>query len=301
VTALRPSTTSDRPFTPVSAQLHVLTDANGEYRLEGLSSDDYFVVVLPQNGSGSPLQRAKDGYGRTFFPNASDVKAAGRVRVRNTETTHADVTLAPARLATISGIVMASDGQPARTGTVQLSHGDYLFGLDSHAYGLPASGRFLISAIAPGTYFLTFHESAWPPPRGEVPLISQTKVVVAGDDVPDIRVIPIHMVQASGRIVMAQELRASADVSVMTIGGSPVDFDGNAFPQRAGAVQQDLTFTFKTGPSPGRVRVFPESVWSIKSVRLKGIDVTGAPLEFIDGKDITGLEVEVTRRAPGRR
>jgi len=301
VTALRPSASGDRPFTFVSALLHVLTDANGEYRLSGLMADDYFVVVLPKNALGSPRQPLRTGFGQTFFPNASEVKAAVKVRVSNTSTVRADVTLAPARLASVSGVVVGSDDQPAKGGTLEFAHGDHLFGLDSHGYRLAPSGLFNLGSIAPGTYFLVFHESAWPPPRGEIPLISQVKVVVSGDDVSDVKVAPIHMVQASGRVVMDASARASADLSTMTIGASPVDFDGNPGPQKPSTLQADLTFSFKTWPSQGRLRVSPADVWTIKSIRVNGVDVTNSPIAFVKGKDVTGLEVEVVRSRYGRR
>ena len=57
-----------------------------------------------------------------------------------------------------------------------------------------------------------------------------------------------------------------------------------------------MTFSFKNWPGAVRVRVFPENVWQIKAVRLNGADVTGKPIELVEGKDLSGLEVEVVRR-----
>jgi hypothetical protein len=121
-------------------------------------------------------------------------------------------------------------------------------------------------------------------------------VVVSGADIAGVRVEPIHMVEASGRLVMDAATRASVDPSTVTIAVTPVNFDGNPGPQRPGAAAPDLTFTFATWPGAGRVRVFPEAAWTIKSIRLTGVDVTNTPIAFVEGKPVKGLEVEIVRR-----
>jgi hypothetical protein len=107
------------------------------------------------------------------------------------------------------------------------------------------------------------------------------------------------MVQAAGRVIADGTPLTTADLSSMTVGASPIDFDGNPGPQQAGVLKPDMTFDFKTWPSVGRVRVLPEAVWVIKAVRLNGVDVTNG-IEFAEGKEVTGLVVEITRRQPGR-
>jgi hypothetical protein len=300
VTALRPPASSDRPFEIVSVLLHAITDANGEYRLDGLSIGDYFILALPKNAPGSPQQPVRTGYGKTFFPNASDVKSAGTVHVSGAEPARADLALVPAHLAVVSGVVIGASGQPVQGGVLEITHGDRLFGLDGRGYRLPASGAFAIPSVPPGTYFLVLHESPWPPPRGTIPDVSQAKVVVAGEDVSRVRVVPIHMVQASGRLVMDAVTRATADPSTMSVGPTPMDFDGNPGPTRPGVPQADLSFAFKAWPGRCRVRVLPEGLWAIKSIRVNGVDMTNTPIDFVEGQETKGLEVEVVRRTPGR-
>jgi Carboxypeptidase regulatory-like domain len=300
VTALRPPSSTDRPFEIVSVLLHAITDSNGEYRLDGLSIGDYFILALPKNDPGSPQQPVRTGYGKTFYPNASDVKVAGRVHVNGAAPARADLALVPARLAVVSGVVIGTSGQPVQGGVLELTHGDHLFGLDGRGYRLPPGGAFAIPSVPPGTYFLVMHESAWPPPRGTIPDVSQVEVVVAGGDVSGVRVVPIHMVQASGRLVMDAVTRAAADASTMTVGPTPINFDGNPGPTQPGVLQADLTFAFKAWPGLCRVRVLPEGLWAIKSIRLNGVDMTNTPIDFVEGQEIKGLEVEVVRRTPGR-
>jgi len=41
------------------------------------------------------------------------------------------------------------------------------------------------------------------------------------------------------------KLLATADLSSMTVGASPIDFDGNPGPQQAGVLKPDMRFDFK--------------------------------------------------------
>jgi len=299
VTALRPNASSPKKFQFVSALLHTRTDTDGQFRLDGLALGDYYVVALPHNGAGSGVLANRSGFRMTFFPNAIDVAGAQTVHVTGTSPAQADVTLAPGRLAVISGIVIGSNGQAVAGGKLEIAHGNGLFGLDSGAFPLRSNGTFALAGVPPGEYFLVLHESAWPPARGTIPTISQVKVVVGDSDVTAVRVMPIHMVPAAGRVIADGTPLTTADLSSMTVGASPIDFDGNPGPSQAGVLKPDMTFDFKTWPSVGRVRVLPEAVWVIKAVRLNGVDVTNG-IGFAEGKEVTGLEVEISRRQPGR-
>jgi hypothetical protein len=72
-------------------------------------------------------------------------------------------------------------------------------------------------------------------------------------------------------------------------------------PQRPGTARSDLTFAFETWPLPARIRVVIDSPgWVVKAVRHDGADITDKPIDFVQGKEVTGLEVEITR-GPIRR
>jgi hypothetical protein len=95
--------------------------------------------------------------------------------------------------------------------------------------------------------------------------------------------MPIHMVAGSGRVVVDAATRAAMTPSTLTVGVSPVDFDGNPGPTKSGVLQDDLSFSFKAWPASCRIRVLPEALWTIKSVKLNGVDVTGKPIDFVEG------------------
>jgi hypothetical protein len=291
-----------RRFSPVDVRLHALTNERGEFRLDGLYFGEFYIVALPHN---PPLDATRhlnrSGYATTFYPSALSLADAKTLRVTTGGPPTADITLIPARVSTISGTVIASGGQPASGGTCGLAHGDGLFGLDARAVVIRPDGTFVAPALQPGTYFLQLREGTWPPPRNEIPSVSGARVLLADHDVTDVRVVPIHMVRATGRIVVDPSLRGATNWRTVEIAASPIDFEGNPGPQRPGTVKDDLTFEFRTWPTAGRIRVFPEAEWSIKGIRLNGRDITGAPIEFGKGRDIGGLEVEIARGAAGRQ
>jgi hypothetical protein len=305
VTALTPQPNVSRGFSFVSARLGSMTNEQGEFRLDVGRLGEFYLVALPHNrllnANGQPN---RVGYANTFYPNATRVADARRVVVNAGSPATAHITLAPATLAVVAGTVTGSEGRLVPSGVLGVSHGDGLFGLDSRRMTIGANGSFVIPAFPPGTYYLQFREGAWPPARGEIPLVSGAKVVVDGRDIPDVRVKTIRMVAATGRVVVDDGSAFGLKPSEIRIGASPIDFDGNPGPQQPGVLRDDMTFEFKTWPSVGIVRVTlpsaspqaPLPEWTVKAVKLNGADVTDKPVEFAEGKVVSGLEIVLARR-----
>ena len=299
VTALRPEAPpGPRLFSFVSVQLHAITGEGGEFRLDGLPHGRFYVVVLPHNpplDARSQLNRS--GSGNTFYPSATEPAGAKLVASSLGFDQPIIVTVTAARLGTIEGSVITAAGQPAHGGVLGLTHGDGLFGLDSRRAAIRNDGTFAIAGLQPGTYFLQYHESAWPPPRGTVPLVSGAKVVVSGQALRDVRVTPIAMVRATGRLVIDAAIRSRLDPSRVQVGASPVSFDGNPGPQRPGTVQADLTFQFATWPGPGSLRVVVDArEWAVTAIRRHGVDVTNTAIDFVPGQEVSGLEIHLALR-----
>jgi hypothetical protein len=187
------------------------------------------------------------------------------------------------------------NGRPVSGGALFLAHGDGLFGLDGRGVQIRSTGAFVTPALFPGTYFLRFHDGISPTNPESLFQVSGAKVVVAGADVANVRVMPISMVKATGRLVVSEADRPALQVSTMTVGATPIDFDGDPGPQRPGVPNEDLSFEFRTWPSVGTVRVSPESEWIIKSVHISGVGVPDQRITFHQGKDISNLEVEIVR------
>jgi hypothetical protein len=102
-------------------------------------------------------------------------------------------------------------------------------------------------------------------------------------------------VTATGRIILAATDRDAIKPEQVTIGASPVDFDGNPGPQRPGKPKSDWAFDFGTWPGAGKIRLTLPEGWSVQYVRLNGADVTGKPIEFVAGTRVSGLEVAIAR------
>lgn len=295
------SRAGQRVFHPSDVRLRAVTNPQGEYRLNQIPLGEHYVVAIPQNAPVTGDGRInRNGYAITYYPSAPAASSAGPVVVTVKGPATADITLRAVALNVVSGTVFGSDGKPVNAGTLGVAHGDNLFGVDGKGYRIRADGGFVIPGLAPGTYFLHFREGVWPPPRDVIPRVSVAKVILAGTDAAGVRVVPVQMVRGTGRLIVDASVRDKLPAD-MTVSATPVSFDGNPGPQRAGTVQPDLTFEFRTWPGPGKIRVFPEdSGWNIKSVRYKGTDVTATGIDFVEGTDITGIEVELTRGPGGR-
>ena len=295
ITALRPAPARPYGFEPVSVQLKTETDEHGNFVLDGLAPGEYYVIAVPRNPAVDAAGRLNaSGYANTFHPSAVHVADAARVRVAPFARATANITLAPTPLRTVTGTVTGAAGRPVPGGLLMLGRGDGLFGLFSGAIQIRPDGSFAVAGLQPGTYYLHFRESAWPPPRGVAPDISGATVVVRDADIANVRVVPVPMVRGTGRVVIDAAARSSLRVSEITVGGSPIDFSGNPGPQLPGAVKEDLTFEFRTWPSVGRLRVSGlPSTWTVKAIRVNGVDATDKPIDFVAGRDVVGIEIEL--------
>ena len=292
VTAVYRDVREGRTFTPVSVKAVAESQADGRFSLALPYAGEFYIVGLPRPGRPSLY-----GHRTTFHPSAKTVAEATPVHVEPGTPAAADIVMLPAKLGIVSGVVLGSDGKPVPNARVAVGRGEGFFGLASVGFTALPDGTFRVGGVPPGTYFFAYHESAWPPPRDIIPKVSQATVVVGDRDVAGVRVVPLQMVRATGRVVVDPALRASLPHAAMRVSASPVPVDGNPGPQRGGQVQQDLTFELLTWPMPGKVRAFIEAPgWTVKAVRLNGVDITDKVIDFVQGKEITGLEIELVRR-----
>ena len=288
---------AERPYHIASARLGAVTGANGRYELELPHAGEFFLVALPRYLSAGPTPSPqRTGYGHTFYPGVARFADAVPVQVRPGTAITADLTLIAARLAVVSGMVFDSTGQPAKGGRIAMAHGDGFFGVNGRTVSFLPGGRSAIPNLPPGTYFLHFHESVWPPPRGTVPLISTAKVVVNGADIRDVRVMPTKPVRVTGRLIIEGDGPAPRPGS-MTVSASPVPIDGNPGPSYPGAATPEGTFEFRGWPLPSRILVSSADrrEWTVKTVKVNGREWPNGIIDLEQLRDVTGLEVVVVR------
>jgi hypothetical protein len=282
---------------PVDIRLGSITNASGEFRLDQLAAGSYYVVAIPRpiprnQAIAADNEAYRFGYAITYYPGVERVSEARSVTVSASAATTAEIRLASAHLAEVSGTAIGADGHPARGGTMLVAHGDGLFGIDSVGVPIRPDGTFLVKGLPPGTYFLQLREGKWPPPRDVIPKVSGATVRVYDGDVKHVRAMPIEMVKVTGRLIVDPTQR-SLRPSEIRISGAPTDWNGNPGPQRAGTLRDDFTFEFRTWPSKGYIRVWVGSQeWTTKTVRLKGVDLAGKDIDF-SGPEISGVEVEL--------
>ena len=298
VTALLPSRTPNQPFALVSARLRTTTDAHGNFRLEGLYPADFYVVVLPAQ------------------PAAGQERAAESRRVREhvlSERVEHDGREARARQhrrhggSGNHGAVRSSFDGVGRRQQLERAAGARRHP-ESRARGSSVRARLTsardrcngcVHRAGPpaGDVFLQYHESQWPPPRGETPTVSQAKVVVRDADVANVRVNPIKLVIATGHVVVSAEDRDELLARPVEIGTTPVNLDGNPGPDRPGLVREDLSFDLGAWPGPHLIRLQgSRRTGSSRAVRVRGVTMPNQTVDFTAGRAVIGLEVEIGRR-----
>lgn len=305
VTVLTSGPVGPSPFGR-NMRLIATSNQHGEFRVDGLRPGEYYVLALPHNPVFDATGRgATSGHGNAFYPDALRFADAKTVRVTGNVLAPIEITVSPVRVSRISGVVTASTGERVRGGLVMLTHGDGLFGLDSRAVRIRPDGTFVAPALQPGTYILQYREGVWPPPRDVIPTVSGATVAVRETDVTDVQVKPIQMVVVRGRVRLGEGFALPDALSSIQIGASSVGLDCCPGPQRPASLNPDLTFEFRTWPYPGVIRLLlanepgrPPSELAIEAVRLNGVDVRGKPIDFIEGRVVSGLEIEIGRSEP---
>jgi hypothetical protein len=271
------------------------TDDLGEFRIFGLSPGQYYVQATWRGMTPvvAPGARADDetGYATTFFPGTSATNEAQRLTVGSGQTI-SDVAFAmvPAKVARVSGTAVDSHGRPAQ-GMVTLSRQQSGAVQSGFSMGAPIrpDGTFAFANLAPGDYTLRARLT------GAKPEFADLNIAVAGVDLTDVRLITVPPSSATGRIVVdaaAAQLLASATLSVI-----PVDPSGRnpgSVPARVG---DDLTFTVQAAAGLMQLLVIGQPAgFGVRAIRVGGVEVTDSGVEFKPGRDISGLEIELTNR-----
>jgi hypothetical protein len=167
-----------------------------------------------------------------------------------------------------------------------------------------ADGSFMLSGLAPGEYVISVSSPSLPGgTAGDVPESATAHITLAGQDVDGVQLVAARLSTLSGRIVatdaaQAQALRPTGIRLIVTSKDpEPVFLPGVG----QSSVNDDGTFSLPSRPGSVRINVITDlsanaSAWTLKAVRLNGVDVTDAGLDVVTNQDVGGLEVEVTNR-----
>jgi len=335
VTALRQSWSNGRRrLMPAGGRIAQTNDL-GQFRIYGLPPGDYYVSATMRGGpveffamemmaatrSFGPAPSGStpsSGYAPTYYPGTPSAGEAQKITlIAGQEHSSADFALMPVRLAKITGIVVGSDGRPlagAMINVVPRDRNEVRLLAGHTSARTNADGAFTLNGVAPGDYTLqanslhvmtsseggrTMVLAMRGGPGGSGP-DSETgflPLTVAGDDISNVVLVTAKGGRATGRVTFEDGSRPG-DIGSVRISATAIDTDGPApFGGSFGPVQPDGAFelTGLAGVRLIRAAGVPAG-WTLKSVRLNGVDVTDSGAEFRPGEDVTGLEVVLTVR-----
>jgi protocatechuate 3,4-dioxygenase beta subunit len=266
----------------------------GQFRLFGLQPGQYVISVMPAAAGVNRLP----GYSLTYYPGSPRLADTQVVAVPlGRDANDVDIRLSRGRNARVSGTALGADGRPLR-GYLILANSQRSGGLSAppRQVVVQADGTFEIPNVSPGEYVLqslTF--------IGDAEAQFATGFVTVGDrDVTGLALRASFGSTLAGRIVLEGET-ANVTPSSFSLVPFPADFDaapmvGNGYSIE---IRPDWTFDAKGvfGPLLLRLRD-ARAGWMLKSVRVRGSEVTDTPLTFEKSGDLVDdVEVVLTNRS----
>jgi protocatechuate 3,4-dioxygenase beta subunit len=278
------------------------TNDIGEFRLFGIPPGQYYLTATWRNPNGmNPNLSANDrtAYAPLYFPGTGNIAEAQRITLAaGQELADVVLVLKPTRASRASGTVLGADNKPLTPGMIMVVKTNAGFGMSmAGSAQIRPDGTFTVTGLAPGTYMLLVQRMGGP---GEGPETATATVTTTGDDVSDLMMIAAKPSNLSGRVVVDPSA-LSALPPVLMIGVFPAEQIGIPAPPPP-PVRVGEDFTFQTKSPPGRMRLTlggmgpPPAGWAVKSVRVNGVDVTDAGIDFRPNEDITGVELELTNK-----
>ena len=279
------------------------TNDIGEFRLFGLLPGQYYVSAtlretsmteLLASGTLAPATDSRSGYAPTYYPGTTRAVDAERVNVAVGQTvSEIQISLSPIRTARVTGTVTSSDGSPVTTGAVMvMAKGDPTLSSTTPAQ-IDGTGSFVVNGLSPADY--TLMAVAGNPLAGGIEFAT-ADVTLAGDDVTGLQLAGSKPITVTGRVMpMSTSDRPIplATMNVLAIAANPENIaSGAAGP---GKVNSDQTFEVKMMPGRALFRIGGAAgPWVIRSVRWNGEDVTETGIDFKAGRDVSGIEIELT-------
>src|SRR5262249_53876765 len=125
-------------------------------------------------------------------------------------------------------------------------------------------------------------------------------VSVAGEDIDNVQIVAVKPSTARARVIVdpaaAQQLPANLTFMVSPAVPSGIP----APPPPPARVGDDSMLELKSPPGVMRIVLGgfgpPPMGWTVRAVRVGGVDVTDTGVEFKPNEELTGLEIELTNR-----
>ncbi len=278
-----------------------MTNDIGEYRIFGLPPGQYYISATMRGGMMMMAQSDdRSGYAPTYYPGTANTAEAQKITLALAQVLNdINVTLIPTRVASVTGTVVDALGRPLSGGMVMIVQRQGSGGFSMNTGGMiRPDGSFTVSGLAPGDYTLQANGMAGPGGFDNAEFAT-ADINVAGDDITGVRLAALKPSAVTGRLVFADQQAASTlrpgMFRVAAVGYNPEDF--SPFAGGQGRVNDDFTFEMKARPARVLIRVNAQTGgWTMKAVRLNGVDVTDTGIDVKANEDLAGLEVEMTNR-----
>ncbi|MFL6388430.1 MAG: carboxypeptidase regulatory-like domain-containing protein [Terriglobales bacterium] len=260
----------------------------GEYRCYDLPAGRYFVLATPKGSplshpmeAGALVPEVQDAYVPLYYPGVVELESASAVPVpEGGDIQQIDFRLQSIRATTLRGRVSGPVKFDSNQIQVILAHNDHGFAsyIDrATAVVDPATGKFEIRRVAPGSYFLVASQLI----KGEV-FSARVPVEITVGVPPE--ELPIHVVpavEAHGTVLMDDGSAVPANLFVRLLPAEGL-LPG---PAPAAAVNSDGSIRL-SGVLPGTwilsVEHLPEGIW-IKNISFGDIRSTGGQLNLPPG------------------
>ena len=278
------------------------TNDIGEFRLFGIPPGQYYLSATWRSPTGlNPNDTSSDrtAYAPLYFPGAMSPNEARRITLSaGQQLDDLVMVLKAIKAARVTGTATGSDGKPMTPAVIFAMQSTIGFGAMIGASQVRPDGTFTVSGLAPGTYTLRAQRMGGP---GEGPETAMATITVTGDDISDVSLVGAKPSMLTGRIVVDSAAATSLPRPLM-ISAFPASFGGvPAPPPPPATVGDDFMFVIRSTPGVMRLTLgggfnAPPTGWSVRAIRLNGVDVTDAGIEFKPNEDINGVEVELTNK-----
>jgi len=329
------------------------TDDQGTFRIYGLAPGSYAVIATPRligtlggqdvrpiteqelqwaqqqiqgrnatvmtpSSNVPPKPAQAIAYAPVYYPGTAHPASAALVTVSaGQERSGVDFDVQYVSTARVEGVVRDLDGQPVRTGQVNLIPKmddnslitDSFFVFDSMLMMRPTltDGRFSLAGIRPGAYTVTIQTGGAQGGRGATPpaepLWGRADINVDGVDLSGIEIRLERGMDLAGRVAFESDtLAPPADLSTVNVRPFTAPTTGVTVTVNlpTGQVEKDGSFSLK-GIAPGRYLMSanapsgkPGATWLLKSARLGQVDVADIPFEVVPGQNVSDVVLTFT-------
>ncbi len=283
-----------RQLVPTGGRMATTNDL-GEFRLFGVPLGQYYLRATWQRmGPGDPTSPDRTGYPTTFFPGTQNAADAQRITIGAGQTV-SDLVMAmsPIKTARVEGTLVDSRGRPMGGAILMIMQQTTGFDGVMNGQSVRPDGTFTFASLPPGDYTLRTQ------PLRDQKETAVMKLTIGSEDVKDLRLVGVPPSTITGRLVVDPAQAASLpspmtfSIFATPMGGAMM---GGIQPAPA-RVNDDMTFELSAGVGNNHINTFnmPPG-WSIRAIRVNGVDVIDDGIDVKPGEQVTGVDVELTNK-----